>query len=91
MYFISEAISQSIAKGKQSAERKQTPNKIKIHYCSYPTPLFCISEYITANMAKSFISYLDKPCSSGALASILQYLTNLAGKKKEKKKPNIIY
>ena len=40
-------------KSKQSAESKQTADVIKIHKFSYTTSLYCVSESISASMAKS--------------------------------------
>ena len=45
---------------KQSAESKQTADIIKIHDCLYKTCLYCISEFISASMAKSKQSAVSK-------------------------------
>ena len=56
MYFISEAISQSIAKGKQSAERKQTADVIKNSNFLNLTTLHCISGAISQSLSTSHLS-----------------------------------
>ena len=53
MHCISEAISHSIAKSKQTAEGKQTAYLIKNSKFSCPTALHCISEAISQSIAKS--------------------------------------
>ena len=52
MHCISEAISLSIAKNKQSAESKQMAN-FKIFKFSFPTTLYFISEAVSQCVAKS--------------------------------------
>ena len=56
LYFISEAVSQSVAKSKQSAESKQTADVIKNSNFLNLTTLHCISGAISQSLSTSHLS-----------------------------------
>ena len=76
MYFISEAISQSIAKGKQSAESKQTADVIKNSNFLNLTSLHCISgaisqtSHLSSTTLRHFV-YVSSVCWASQLRGLI--------------------